>query len=368
MLFDGTVVASAFVFKGKEFKFDYDGFFIDLAKIDSIIVKGKGSKGSVMRARKESDFALTNKSRTSAGKLYINRPDNKSGRKKLGAYPAFDASTGAYVFFNKPEVLGGAYDTDDVLRHPAVPHRLAQQQKPLGGGLQGHVRVGWYHARLPDQADAAGGRFAGLYLQCAQGRLRALRRQGTLFNKVVMSNRGLQGIGNIKYLTGDFAASSSSSTADSVVTVGKTGRHHAGAAERDGVCQVDLLPGYQMKWVVKVDSMYLSTPKEGQAMRFYTGDYQFRGTATLTPGGLYGNRPPRRPQSFIRSPQFAFKPKSYSGKQSTLSIKSAEPNKPALVANEVAFQYDLQKNFADFTARRRARPASTCPTPTTGPR
>ncbi|QNP52972.1 hypothetical protein H9L05_04540 [Hymenobacter qilianensis] len=111
VLFNGTVVASAFIFKGKEFKFDYDGFFIDLVKIDSIIVKGKNSKGSVMKTRKDTDFALTNKKKSSSGKLYINDPKNKSGRKRLGAYPSFDASTGAYVFFNKPEVLGGAYDT-----------------------------------------------------------------------------------------------------------------------------------------------------------------------------------------------------------------------------------------------------------------
>ena len=357
VLFDGTVVASAFVFKGKEFKFDYDGFFIDLAKIDSIIVKGKGSKGSVMRARKESDFALTNKSRTSAGKLYINRPDNKSGRKKLGAYPAFDASTGAYVFFNKPEVLGGAYDTTMYFDIPPFRIDSLNNKNRSAVGFKGTFVSGGimpdFQTKLTLQEDGS----LGFIYNVPKTGFALYGGKGTLFNKVTMSNRGLQGIGNIKYLTGDFASEQFIFYRDSVVTVGKTAAITPGPLNGTEFAKVDLLPGYQMKWVVKVDSMYLSTPKEGQAMRFYTGDYQFRGTATLTPGGLYGNGRLDGPQSFIRSPQFAFKPKSYSGKQSTLSIKSAEPNKPALVANEVAFQYDLQKNFADFT-REEASKAS----------
>ncbi|GAA4001041.1 hypothetical protein GCM10022408_10270 [Hymenobacter fastidiosus] len=357
VLFNGTVVASAFVFKGKEFKFDYDGFYIDLVKIDSIIVKGKGSKGSVMKARKESDFTLTNKNRNSAGRLYINAPNNKSGRKKIGAFPSFDASTGAYVFFNKPEVLGGAYDTAVYFDIPPFRIDSLNNKNRSAVGFKGTFVSGGimpsFQTKLVLQDDGS----LGFVYDVPKDGFPVYGGKGRLFNKVSMSNRGIQGVGSIKYLTGDFLSDQFIFYRDSVVTVGKTAAIGQGPLNGVDFAKVSLLPGYQMKWAVKQDSMYLSTAKEAQAMKYYDGTYNFRGTTILTPGGLYGDGRMDGPQSFIRSRQFVFKPTSYSGKNSTLSIKSAEVNKPALTANEVSFEYNIKQGFADFS-REEGRKAS----------
>ncbi|MBC6992305.1 hypothetical protein [Hymenobacter sp. BT491] len=349
VLFNGTVVASAFVFKGKEFKFDYDGFYIDLTKIDSIIVKGKGSKGSVMKARKDTDFTLTNKKKTSAGRLYINDPRNKSGRKKLGAFPSFDASTGAYVYFDKPEVLGGAYDTTVYFDIPPFRIDSLNNKNRSAVGFKGTFVSGGimpeFKTKLSLQEDGS----LGFVYNVPKEGFPLYGGKGRLFNKVQMSNRGIQGIGDIKYLTGTLQSDQFIFYRDSVVTVGKSATITPGPLNGVEFAKVSLLPGYGMKWVVKADSMYLTTPRDAAAMKFYTGDYGFKGTAILTPGGLYGDGRMEGPQSFIRSPQFTFKPTNYQGKKSTLNIKSAEPNKPALTANEVAFNYDLKQGYADFT-------------------
>ncbi|TGE14842.1 hypothetical protein [Hymenobacter elongatus] len=349
VLFNGTVVASAFIFKGKEFRFDYDGFYVDLVKIDSIIVKGKGSKGSVMKARKDTDFTLTNKKKTSAGRLYINAPNNKSGRKRLGAFPSFDASTGAYVFFDKPEVLGGAYDTTVYFDIPPFKIDSLNNKNRSAVGFKGTFVSGGimpeFKTKLSLQDDGS----LGFVYDVPKEGFPVYGGKARLFNKVMMSNRGIQGIGEVKYLTGDLFSDQFIFYRDSVVTVGKTATIAQGPLNGVEFAKVSLLPGYQMKWVVKADSMYLSTQRDGQPMKFYAGDYTYKGTAILTPGGLYGDGRMEGPQSFIRSPQFVFKPTSYAGKRSTLNIKSAEANKPALTANEVAFNYNIRQGFADFS-------------------
>ncbi|WP_143434756.1 hypothetical protein [Hymenobacter roseosalivarius] len=349
VLFNGTVVASAFIFKGKEFKFDYDGFFIDLVKIDSIIVKGKNSKGSVMKTRKDTDFALTNKKKSSSGKLYINDPKNKSGRKKLGAYPSFDASTGAYVFFNKPEVLGGAYDTAVYFDIPPFRLDSLNNKNRSAVGFKGTFVSGGIlppiQTKLSLQEDGS----LGFNYNAPKEGLPVYGGKGRLYNKVQMSNRGIQGNGELTYLVGKLQSEQFIFYQDSVVTSGKSGNIAQGPLNGVNYANVALLPGYEMKWVVKADSMYLSTPRDGMAMKFYAGDYGFKGTAVLTPGGLYGNGGMDGPQSFIRSQQFTFLPTSYKGKKSTLSIKSSEANKPALTANEVAFDYDIKQGYANFT-------------------
>ncbi|KAA9331603.1 hypothetical protein F0P96_15330 [Hymenobacter busanensis] len=347
--FSGTVVASAFIFKGKEFKFDYNGFFIDMFKIDSIIVKGKGSKGSVMRTRKESDFALTNKGRHSAGRLYINAPNNKSGRKKLGAYPSFDATTGAYVFFNKPEVLGGAYDTTIYFDIPPFKLDSLNNANRAAVGFKGtFVTSGImpdFKTKLTLQED---GSLGFVYAVPKEG-FPLYGGKARLYNQVRMSNRGIQGDGQIDYLAGNLKSDQFIFYKDSVVTVGKSATIKEGPLNGAEYPKVALLPGYQMKWVVKADSMYLSTPPGGEAMRFYDATYLYKGTAALTPKGLFGTGRMESTQSVIRSPSFTFLPTEYKGGKATVSIKSAEPNKPALTANDVAFNYNIKRSYADFT-------------------
>ncbi|MET4108888.1 hypothetical protein [Hymenobacter sp. UYP22] len=348
VLFNGTVVASAFVFKGKEFKFDYDGFYIDLVKIDSIIVKGKGSKGSVMKARKDLDWTLTNKKKNSAGRLYINAPNNKSGRKKLGAYPSFDASTGAYVFFDKPEVLGGAYDTTMYFDIPPFKLDSLNNKNRAAVGFKGTFVSGGivpnFDTKLSMQDDGS----LGFVYSVPKDGFPLYGGKGRLFNKVAMNNNGFQGIGNIKYLTGDFQSDQFIFYKDSVVTVGKTASILPGPLNGTEFAKVTFLPGYQMKWAVKQDSMYLTTQDKGEAFKVYDNTYGFKGTLTYTPTGLFGDGRMDGPQSFIRSTSFAFKPTRYTGSKSTLNIKSAEVNKPALTANNVSFTYDLKAGNTEF--------------------
>ncbi|UPL49488.1 hypothetical protein [Hymenobacter sublimis] len=348
VLFNGTVVASAFVFKGKEFKFDYDGFYIDLVKIDSIIVKGKGSKGSVMKARKDVDWTLTNKKKNSAGRLYINAPNNKSGRKKLGAYPTFDASTGAYVYFDKPEVLGGAYDTTLYFDIPPFKLDSLNNKNRVAVGFKGTFVSGGimpdFQTKLSMQEDGS----LGFVYNVPKEGFPLYGGKGRLYNKVRMNNQGLQGVGNVKYLTGDFQSDQFVFYRDSVVTVGKSGTILPGPLSGTEFAKVSLLPGYQMKWAVKQDSMYLTSQAQGEAFKLYDVNNGFKGTLTYTPGGLYGDGRMDGPQSFIRSTSFAFKPTRYTGKKATLNIKSAEVNKPALTANNVNFTYDLKAGNTEF--------------------
>ncbi|GAB2949348.1 hypothetical protein GCM10027048_13020 [Hymenobacter coalescens] len=346
--FNGTVVASAFIFKGKEFKFDYDGFYIDMFKIDSIIVKGKGSKGSALRARKEHDFSLTNKGNKATGRLYINAPNNKSGRKKLGAFPAFDATTGAYVFFNKPEVLGGAYDTTVYFDIPPFKLDSLNNANRSAVGFKGTFVSGGilpnFKTKLTMQDD---GSLGFVYAVPKEG-FPVYGGKARLYNQVRMSNRGIQGDGKLDYLSATLNSDQFIFYKDSVVTLGKNAAIKEGTLNGAEYPKVALLPGYQMKWVVKADSMYLSTAPGGEAMRFYDATYLYKGTAVLTPKGLGGLGRMENAQSVIRSKSFTFLPTQYKGENGTVSVKSAEPNKPALTAPDVAFTYDIKRGYADF--------------------
>ena len=354
--FRGAVVASAMRFKGREFLFDYDGFYVDMAKIDSIVVRSQ-TKQTGKGAPKRADFALTNKGRVSTGRLYLNDPKNKSGRKKKGQYPSFDSKSGGSVYFGKQDVLGGAYDSTLVFDIPPFKLDSLNSLGKSATGFDGTFRSGGIIPDLKTKLTVQSDGSLGFVYDVPKDGFPLYKGRGRVFDKVMLDGKGLQSAGTITYQTGTFTSDSFVYYRDSVVTVGRTGNV---AAKKEGgvdIPKMNLPSGYLMNWNVRQDSMYLATPRSGEAIRLYsTGDrkaktitaYNFKGTALLTPKGVGGDGRLDGPQSYIKSPEFTFKSESYSGKKATLSIKSAEANKPALTAPDVNFNYELKKGYADF--------------------
>ncbi len=356
--FGGTVVASAMRFKGRDFKFDYDGFYVDMAKIDSIVIRSETRDKKGRPTGKKADFALTNKGAVSTGRLYINDPKNKSGRKKKGQYPAFDSKSGANVYFRKQDVLGGAYDSTMVFDIP--PFRLDSLNglSKSSAGFEGTFRSGGIvpdlKTKLTLQEDGA----LGFAYDVPREGFPLYKGKGRVFDKVRMDGRGLQADGMIKYQTGTFTSESFVLYRDSVVAVGTMGGIAAKHSDGVDIPKMALPRGYIMNWKVKQDSMFLSTPPGSDApIRLYAkGDarsktisaYNFKGTALVTPTTVGGDGRLDGPQSYIKSPEFTFKNDSYSGKHAMLNVKSAENNKPALSASDVAFDYNLKNGYADF--------------------
>ncbi|MBD2724521.1 hypothetical protein [Hymenobacter armeniacus] len=355
--FSGTVVASAMRFKGREFKFDYDGFYVDMAKIDSIVIRSEAKDAKGKPTGKRADFALTNKGKVSTGRLYLNDPKNKSGRKKKPNYPSFDSKSGANVYFGKQDVLGGAYDSTLVFDIPPFKLDSLNGIGKAAAGFDGTFRSGGIipdiKTKLTVQPDGS----LGFIYDVPKDGFPLYKGRGRVFNKVKMDGKGLQADGQVNYQSGTFTSNSFVFYRDSVVAVGKTGAIAAKKTDGADIPKMNLPAGYLMNWKVRQDSMYLTTPASGEAIRLYsaldpktktTTAYNFKGTALLTPKNAGGDGRLDGPQSFIKSPEFTFKSDSYSGRKASLSVKSAEANKPALTANDVAFDYNLQKGYADF--------------------
>lgn len=105
-IFDGEIKAGNYSIKGKDFDFSYDDFHLHLTQIDSINFDltndstGESSERQVLGGSIEH----------TSGMFYLNEPNNKSGRKHLPQYPILDVQEPSYVYFDDPDILGGAYD------------------------------------------------------------------------------------------------------------------------------------------------------------------------------------------------------------------------------------------------------------------
>ncbi|MCD8538904.1 MAG: hypothetical protein LRY55_03425, partial [Leadbetterella sp.] len=91
------IVVKNFTFYG-EFVMEYEKFLVNLNRIDSITFTPLDiyKKGGKLPLAGNFRFGRS-------GKLYLNSPDNKSGRKKLPEYPKLEIPEGVVVFFNEKD-------------------------------------------------------------------------------------------------------------------------------------------------------------------------------------------------------------------------------------------------------------------------
>ncbi len=347
MHFGGRVKTSIYGFKGHNFKFDYDGYYIDMPVIDSLSVQSKAKKTagkSTDPDHQPSDFVLAKKGKSQSGRLYLNDPTNRSGRKKMAKYPSFNSTSGAYVYFDKPDVLGGAYDTTTYFDVPPF------SVDSMGTGKSRGKFVGVFHSpalppiktALTMQADG----IMGFVHTVPAGGYPMYGGKGQLSGgaKVRLNKGGLQSNGTITYQGASLQSDRFVMYADSVTGEGKTGAIAASSYSP----KVVLPPGYLINWRARKDSLHLRTPPDGAVAKIYA-DHTFKGSLLLTPAMVGGAGRLDGPQSYVRSQSIVFKNDAYSADKALLSIKSSKAGKPALIASDMKLTYDLQHGYAEFT-------------------
>jgi len=345
--FDGLVYAGRLAFKGTDFKFNYDEFSINLTRLDTIALVSKRRRASRGEA---SDQVLTGRGGRMSGKLYINKPDNKSGKEFFAEYPRFDAPVGAMVGFNRPDVLGGVYDSTVYFEMP--PFRIDS----LSTGKNAIAFDGTFHSggifppiktKLQMMADET----LGFYYQPGPKGLAAYGGKGMVLDTIMMSTGGIQSKGRIHYLTAVLQAPLFTYYPNAVVTKAGSTVKIAEGTLGGTAFPVAALQGYEMNWLPQADTMYLRTQKE--PLKVYKEEFAFTGLARLSPGGLYGSGVVDNPVANVTSPELRFAPRGFGGNHTMLVAKSDVKNKPAIRARDVAFNYDLTKGLVDFSSEQK---------------
>ncbi|MEJ8804533.1 hypothetical protein [Pontibacter sp. H249] len=341
--FDGHVFASSLAFKGSKFKFNYDEFSIDLTKLDTVALMSRKRRA---QGGEVTDQVLTGKGGSISGKLYINKPNNKSGKEHYADYPKFDAPVGAQVAFARPDVAGGAYDSTVYFDMPPFKlDSLASGKNVIGfdgtfnsGGIFPSIKTKLI--MMPDET-------LGFYYQPGPKGLAAFGGRGMAYDTIMMSSSGIQSKGKLTYLTATLQAPVYTYYKNAVVTKeGKTAEIAEGTL---GGTQfpVAKVSNYHMNWLPQADTMYIQTQKE--PMKVYKEEFAFKGIAKLAPGGLYGAGVVDNPVANVTSAELHFKQRHLSGNHATMIAKADKAaGRPAIKAKDMAFEYDLVKGIVDF--------------------
>lgn len=198
--FSGVVQAGRFDFMGHDFFFKYDDFKIDMPNVDSLRIYAETGETDefgepIIRPVKTVIQQIN-------GDLLIDKPTNKSGVKPFHEYPIFNSFKESYVYYNRKEIQGGAYEKDNFYFQvkPFTIDSLADFDNDalrFDGTL---VSAGIFpdiKETLRLQPDHS----LGFVKKTPPDGMPMYAGKGTFKNDINLSHKGLRGNGELEYIT-----------------------------------------------------------------------------------------------------------------------------------------------------------------------
>lgn len=338
---NGQLQASNYKFTGSGLNFNYDKFFVNLDKADSITYtpRDKYAKGMT------SDVGGSMKYEK-GGTFYLSDPKNKSGKQKTGKSPRMVIPTGMTVYFDQPERKDLAYDRKVFFKVPKLDYdSLDQRDVVFTGTFDSDGMLPPIKAVLKSMDDNS----LGFEYKSATP-LKLYNGKSTLktTEPLVMNNSGLRGTGVISHLSATIPAEEMLITVDSLLASGSEASLKEATIGKAYFPKVNL-KNYSLRWFPKSDSMFIVT--QGNSFDFYAGTTHLEGGLLLRSAGLFGQGLLKRKDAELASQDIKFNKEGFIANKAKLSIGAdkEKSTRPILLGNNVDVNFNTTKNYADIT-------------------
>jgi hypothetical protein len=357
--FDGQITAGNFEINGKDFTFKYDSFFINLNKIDSIrfYVNEKNAKGQTVRRRvnnsmvgadsvAQAEAGLQAGHNKSSGTLFINLPNNKSGKIKTTNFPRLDATAGGVIYFDRSEVLDGAYDRSVFFVVPPFKLDSLNDADPGSINFEGTFVSSGMFPSFKEKLHTMADKSLGFTHAIPKNGYQLFKADGKVYGGIRMDNQGLRVTGKIEYLAASVEANDFIFYPDSVIGKGKVGEIKEKQFGQVWFPQVTL-PEFNLSWKPKLDRFELKNLKD--PFNLYNTSAQLDGSLIVSRKGVAGDGKLITRGSEAKSNELTFSAKDFSARHASFQVRTTNPDKPALAGEDIRLTFNLAQNFAEIS-------------------
>ena len=355
--FDGKITAGNFEINGKDFTLKYDSFFISLNHIDSIrfYVTETNAKGQSIRRRVNNAMVgadstaaaaagMQNTSKTS-GTLFISRPDNKSGKEKIPNFPRLDATAGGVIYFNRREVLDGAYDRSVFFVVPPFKLDSLNDADPGSINFEGTFISSGMFPAFKEKLHTMPDKSLGFTHRIPDAGYRLYQGDGKITGAMSLDNAGIRATGRIDYLAASVESKDFVFYPDSVVGRGNIGELKEKQFGAVWFPQVSLTE-FSLKWLPKQDQFNLTNSRD--PFELYESTAQLDGRLTVSKAGVTGRGKLITRGSEADSEELSFSANDFGARHARFQVRTNNPDKPALAGNDVRLKFNLDQNYADI--------------------
>ncbi|SFD99074.1 hypothetical protein [Spirosoma endophyticum] len=354
---NGQLKAGTLRYAGRDLRFDYDKFAMNLNKIDSITFSSQKLPGQEMGG----DIKYEN-----PGTVYLSSADNKSGRiagKK--ATQRLVMPEGMTVYFNQPARGDRTYDQKVYFKIPAVDNdSLGKGDIAFMGTFYSDGIFPPFKAELKTMPDNTLGfvhKAPATGYPIYSGKKGSAASTVKFTGDLTMDKSGLHADGVLNHLTASLNAKNMLFMTDSLTGAGEKGEIKETLAGQAGPSKAYFpqvqLNNYTMKWWPKADSMVIVTQKKN--FNFYNATTNLDGDLVLRSSGLFGHGILRRKDSEVISGSIKFNREGFLASNAQFKVLSdkvvngtATVAKPMLLGTAIDVDFNQTKGIVGLSINK----------------
>ncbi|MCX6258843.1 MAG: hypothetical protein NTW49_13245 [Bacteroidia bacterium] len=337
--FDGKVRAGLFDFFGKKFDFSYNMFKVDLNNIDSLNIWVKSDKYDKLSRQ------LLVKVKTVitdvTGDLLIDDPLNKSSLKKHPEYPIFNSKRNSFVYYDKRSIQKGVYKRDKFY-FMIFPYSIDSLNTFTTKGLRfaGNFTSAGIFPPFDENLKVQKDLSLGFVRSTPPEGYNTYGNKGIYKNIIDLSNKGLHGNGELRYLSSVtncdnfiFYPDSTNGDASKFTNEKKVSGVEYPAVEGENV---------HIHWMPYEDEFICHKKEIPLAM--YDKEAILHGFVKLTPTGMSGNGKMEFENAELSSDEFRYKSMTFVSDSAKFNLKET--------TGDFSFMADNVQSYVDFNTRK----------------
>jgi len=338
LTFDGRLDAGKFIFFVTGAQFDYEKYNFELPQVDSMFFYVPKFDDA------DSDHLVMTPLYGLVGNLAVDKPDNHSGLKRNKRYPIFNSLESSYVYYDKPEIRGGRYDRMR-FNYELHPFTLSGIRKFEIDSLQfnGVLHSGGIFPDITYPLTVQRDYYLGFRVQTPAGGYPAYGERGTYRHAISLDHGGLQGNGELDYLTSHSTSKNYLFLLDSMLCTADTFT----VREEQGFPEIRA-GRVSQHWMPYEDSMAVATLAKGRPFSMYRDEATLRGRVDIMPQGAAAAGTAQVNDATLASERFRLQPRIMDAAVSTFTLHSKAFNEVAFTAKDISSHVDYDGRRAEL--------------------
>ncbi|UCG28780.1 MAG: hypothetical protein JSV24_05325 [Bacteroidales bacterium] len=343
--FDGKVQAGLFTFFGEGFVFDYDTFKINLNNIDSLNIAIQSDEFDMYG--NHYTIGIENIIQNITGDLMIDKPQNKSGLESFPEYPIFNSKENSFVYYENASNLDSVYAKEDFYfeLEPYTIYGLDNFTKE-DVSFKGKFESGNVFPTITQTLTVQEDNSLGFEVVVPEEGIPVYGGKGMFYNDVRMSNKGLEGKGELVYLGSTTQSENFFFYPDSMYATA-TGFQIA-ESEADRKFPMVKAQNVRVRWYPERDEWY--SYKGNTNITMFNEETALDGYLRMSPDGLTGSGIMVMPDANITASDFRYTKSSFESDTADFYLKSLRTDGYAFIAENVTSSIDFTAAKGSFSS------------------
>ena len=345
MSLNGLIHAGNVKLQGEGMSFDYEEFTIDFNKIEAVQLSVNDPGNLDYRGRPKKIW-LQNSLQDISGQLAIDRPFNRSGKNadRYPFYPEFTSKETSFVYYDQPDLYGGAYSRDDFY-YAVEPFQLSGLDNLTLANfkLEGTLVTAEIVADITQPLVVMKDYYMGLTSITPRDGSVLYGGNATFTSTLSLDGSGLRGAGEIDFLTARAEGDELVFLPDSVIGP-------LTAFNNDASNDADVPDAHAKSGVIhfdpKAEQMKVTT--EIDPVELYNGESRLSGVLAIDVSGLHGSGHLDLAKAGLDANEFSFKRIKATTQHAAFELYGRSASLSAFETSDVQGEVNFNERRGEF--------------------